>query len=96
MLGDLVARIDQPDVAAGLLAKLDPELARRVAAHAAMASLQVPDFVAGAVRCFLDEADDDLWFQLLTIIRKAEDPSIAALQTILQWTVTPRGGGGVK
>ena len=54
------------------------------------ASVPVADFVAGAVREFLDSADDDLWFQLLTIVRKSDDPGLTAVQTILKWVVTDR------
>ena len=52
--------------------------------------MPVADFVAGAVREFLESADDDLWFQLLTIIRKSHDPGLSAVQTILTWVVTER------
>ena len=50
--------------------------------------MPVSDFVAGAVREFLDNADDELWFQLLTIMRKSDDPGLSAVQTILTWVVT--------
>jgi len=50
--------------------------------------MSVGDFSAGAVRAFLDEADDDLWFQLLTLVRKSDDPGLVAVQTILRWVVT--------
>jgi hypothetical protein len=52
--------------------------------------MAVADFAAGAVREFVERAEDDLWFQLLTIIRQAEDPGLAALQTVLRWVVTHR------
>jgi hypothetical protein len=52
--------------------------------------MPVTDFVAGAVRDFLESADDDLWFQLLTVIRKSNDPGLSAVQTILMWVVTER------
>ncbi|MBN9547900.1 MAG: hypothetical protein J0H31_03190 [Alphaproteobacteria bacterium] len=87
MLGDLIAAMDQPEVVADVLSTLDPELAVKIAERAAQASMSVADFSAGAVRAFLDEADDDLWFQLLTVIRKSEDPGLSAVQTILRWVV---------
>jgi hypothetical protein len=43
------------------------------------------DFAAGAVRDFVERADDELWLQLLTIMRKAENPGLAAIQSILRW-----------
>jgi hypothetical protein len=52
--------------------------------------MPLTDFVAGAVREFLDSADDDLWFQLITIVRKSDDPGLSAVQTILTWIVTER------
>jgi hypothetical protein len=52
--------------------------------------MPVPDFVAGAVREFLESADDDLWFQLLTIVRKSDEPGLTAVQTILKWAVSER------
>ena len=50
----------------------------------------VADFIAGAVRAFIDSAGDDLWFQLLTLMRKAADPGLVAVQTILTWVVAAR------
>ena len=90
MLGELIAQLDQPDVAAGVLTTLDPRLAEELERRAAAASITVADFAAGAVREFVEHADDDLWFQLLTIIRKSDDPSLTAVQTILTWVVAER------
>jgi hypothetical protein len=87
MLGDLIAALDRPEVISHVLATLDPELAANLAKRAAQASMAVGDFSAGAVRAFLDEADDELWFQLVTVMRKSEDPGLAAVQTILRWVV---------
>lgn len=88
MLGDLIAALERPEVIADVLSSLRPDLAAKVAERAAQASMSVGDFSAGAVRAFLDEADDELWFQLLTVIRKSEDPGLSAVQTILRWVVT--------
>ena len=88
MLGDLIAALERPEVISDVLSTLDPELAAKVTERAAQAAMTVGDFSAGAVRAFLDEADDDLWFQLVTLIRKSEDPGLAAVQTILRWVVT--------
>ncbi len=88
MLGDLIVALERPEVVADVLSTLPPGLAAKVAERAAQASMSVSDFSAGAVRAFLEEADDDLWFQLLTVIRKSEDPGLVAVQTILRWVVT--------
>ena len=71
MLGDLIANLDRPDVAGAVLATLDPVVAARIERHAAAAAMIAPDFIAGAVREFVERADDELWLQLLTIMRKA-------------------------
>ena len=90
MLGELIAQLDRPDVANSVMTTLDSDIARQIERRATAASMPVTDFVAGAVREFLDSADDDLWFQLLTIVRKSDDPGLSAVQTILKWVVTDR------
>lgn len=87
MLGDLIANLDRPDVTAAVLTTLDPTVAARIERRAAAAAMAAPDFVAGAVREFVERADDELWLQLLTIMRKAENPGLAAVQAILGWVV---------
>lgn len=57
------------------------KIERRAAAEA----MAVGDFAAGAVRDFVERADDELWLQLLTVMRNAEDPGLAAIQSILRW-----------
>ena len=90
MLGELIAQLDRPDVANGVMTTLPSDVARQIENRATAASQSVASFVAGAVREFLESADDDLWFQLLTIVRKADDPGLSAVQTILRWVVTER------
>lgn len=90
MLGDLIAQLDQPDVAARVLATLDPGVLEQIERRAALASMTATDFAAGAVREFVEHGNDDLWFQLLTIIRTSDDPGLAAVQTILGWVVSQR------
>ena len=84
MLGDLIANLDRPDVAAVVLTTLDPVVAAQIERRAAAAAMPVADFAAGAVRDFVERADDELWLQLLTIMRSAEDPGLAAIQSILR------------
>jgi len=90
MLGELIARLDRPNVAAGVMATFDPVIRERIEHRAADLSVSPSKFVAGAVREFIERADDDLWFQLLTHIRKADDPGLVAIQTILRWVVVER------
>ena len=91
MLGDLIANLDRPGVAAAVLTTLDPALAVQIERRAAAESMTPADFITGAVRDFVERADDDLWFQLLTVMRKAEDPGLAAIHTILQWVAIESG-----
>jgi uncharacterized protein YbgA (DUF1722 family) len=90
MLGDLIAQLDRPDVANSIVTTLPADVAQQIEHRAVAASMTVVDFVAGAVREFLDSADDNLWFQLLTIVRKSDYPGLTAVQTILKWVVTER------
>jgi len=90
MLGELIAQLDRPDVANSVMTTMQSDVVRQIECRATAASMPVTDFVAGAVREFLDRADNDLWFQLLTIVRKSDDPGLTAVQTILKWVVTDR------
>lgn len=90
MLGDLIASLDRADFVTSLLSALDPGLFVRIEARAAAVSMTPAEFASGAVREFVELGDDELWFQLLTLIRKAEDPGLTAIRTILQWAVTTR------
>ncbi|MDR3474946.1 MAG: hypothetical protein P4M09_25115 [Devosia sp.] len=89
MLGDLIARLDRPEIVEEVLASLDPAIREQLESRAARASMTMPDFAAGAVREFEERADDDLWFQLLTLIRQTDEPGLLAVQTILRWVTEP-------
>ena len=84
MLGDLIANLDRPDVAAVVLTTLDPVVAAQIERRATAEAMAVADFAAGAVRDFVERADDELWLQLLTLMRSAES-TLAAIQSILRW-----------
>ena len=90
MLGDLIAQLHRPNIVASVLMTMNSDIVGRIERHSAATSMTVEDFVSGAVRDFVESAGDDLWFQLLTIVRKSEDPGLAAVQTILTWVVTER------
>jgi hypothetical protein len=85
MLGNLIASLDDPKVAMGLVAAFDePILLARLAA-AADASGRLPaEIVGSAVRNFLDTASDDHWTQLIGLMNRAEDPGLAAMRAILE------------
>lgn len=88
VLGDLIAQLDRPEVTAGVLVTLNPVVSKSIERRAADLSMSPAEFAAGAVREFIENANDDLWFQLLTHIKKADDPGLVAVQTILRWVVT--------
>jgi hypothetical protein len=85
MLGQLIADLERPDTMFGLVAALDaPDLMRRIG-RAAEAAGQTPSvYLAVAVRTFVDEASDDTWLQLVGIMNRAKDPSLAAMRAIVE------------
>ena len=64
MLGELIAQLDQRNVAASVLTTLNTDVSDRIERRATAASMTVEDFMSGAVREFVESAGDDLWFQL--------------------------------
>jgi hypothetical protein len=90
MLGDLIAQLDQPEVVDSVLQTVAVPIRERLEVQASDARMSVSDFAAGAVREFVERADDELWFQLLTLIRQAEEPGLVAVQTILRWVTEPK------
>lgn len=88
MLGQLIEALDDPAVALALVAALgEPSLATRLAAAADAEGRPPAEVMASAVRGFLDTASDDHWLQLIGIMNRAEDPSLAALRAILDKTL---------
>ena len=85
MLGELIAGLDRPEIVHSVLATLALPLREELQRRAVAAGMTLEDFAAGAVHEFVESADDELWFQLLTVMRKSEDPGLAAVQTILRW-----------
>jgi hypothetical protein len=90
MLGDLIATLDQPGVVDSVLAGLAAPIRQGLEMRADDAQMSLPDFAAGAVREFIERADDEHWFQLLTLIRQTEEPGLVAVQTILRWITDPK------
>ena len=84
MLGNMIASLDDPEVAMDLLAALDePALLTRLTVAAAESGHLPADIVASAVRNFMETASDDLWTQLISMMNRAEDPSFTAMRAIL-------------
>ena len=85
MFGTLVARLDDPDVAAAVVSAIaDPRLTARLELTATEAGVPVADVMATAVRSFLDTASDDQFVQLIGAMNRAEDPGMAAVGLILR------------
>lgn len=86
MFGELIAQLDRPEIAAEALAVLeDEELESTIRRYAAANDIAVADCVAGIVRGFVDQADDEAWVQLVGIMARAKDPGLAALGAILRY-----------
>lgn len=84
MLGTLIASLDDPQNAGRLIALLDePGLAGRLEQAAGALGRAPADVMAALVRNFIETASDDLWLQLVGIMNRAEDPSLAAIRAIL-------------
>jgi hypothetical protein len=85
MLGNLIASLEDPKAAMAILAAFnEPALLARLAAAADASGRSPVDIVGSAVRNFVDTAPDDLWTQLIGLMNRAQDPSIAAMRAILE------------
>ena len=85
MLGKLIDDLDDPNVVLDLVAALDaPDLLTRTGRAADAEGLTPSTYLATSVRAFVDEASDETWLQLVGIMNRAEDPSLAAMRAILE------------
>lgn len=85
MLGKLIDDLDDPNVVLDLVAALEaPDLLTRIGRAADAEGLTPSAYLAASVRTFVDEASDDTWLQLVGIMNRAEDPSLAAMRAILE------------
>ena len=85
MLGKLIDDLDDPNVVLDLVAALEaPDLLTRIGRAAEAEGGTPPAYLAASVRAFVDEASDDIWLQLVGIMNRAEDPSLAAMRAILE------------
>jgi hypothetical protein len=88
MLGQLIDSLDDPNVALRLVAALEePSLLKRLTAAAAAEGRPAGEVVAATVHSFLDRASDDHWLQLVGIMNRAQDPSLAAMRAILDYAL---------
>jgi hypothetical protein len=90
MLGRLIASLDDPTVAMGLVEACDqPALRLRLTAAARRAGREPAEIVGSTVRRFMETASDDHWTQLIGIMNRADDPALAALRAILEKALPP-------
>jgi uncharacterized NAD-dependent epimerase/dehydratase family protein len=57
MLGDLIANLDRPGIAAVVLTTLDSAVPAQIEHRTAAEAMAVADFVAGAVREFVEPCE---------------------------------------
>ena len=88
MLGDLIAQLDNPELTKKVLTTLTPEVSEAINNRAKSLSMSSAGFSAAAVREFIEWAEEDQWAQLLTHMKKADDPGLRAVQVILCWVVS--------
>lgn len=87
-----LTNLDNPKVALGLVAALnEPELLARLTAAAKATEMTPVDFVATAVRGFIETASDDHWLQLIGVMNRAEDPSLAVMRGSAPGLAASRG-----
>lgn len=92
MLGKFISDLDDPQVVLDLVAALEaPDLLARIG-RAAAAEGQTPSaYLAVSVRTFVDTASDDAWLQLVGIMIRAADPSLAAMRAIIEAVLPAEG-----
>lgn len=84
-LGDLIGRMDEPDVAERAIAAIrDLSLLARVASAADAAGMSPGEYAAISVRSFANTAGDEAWVQLIGRCQTRSDPGLAALAYILE------------
>jgi UDP-3-O-acyl-N-acetylglucosamine deacetylase len=94
LLGDLIARFDDPIVAAEtLLALGDLSLVGRVREAAVQQELTPGELASMAVRMFADTASDEEWVTALGQMARTPEPGLELLRRALQWSLAPQTAG---
>lgn len=84
-LGDLIGRMDEPDVAERAIAAIrDLSLLARVTSAAGAAGMSAGEYAAISVRSFANTAGDEAWVALIGRCQAHTDPGLAALIYILE------------
>lgn len=90
LLGDLIARLDDADVAMEtLLGMGDIVLLSRIEAAATQAGMAPGAFTAQAVATFADRASDEDWVSLIGVMGQTTDPGQACLKRMIEYALRP-------
>lgn len=94
LLGDLIARFDDPVIAAETLLSLqDLALSNRIREAAEQQGLSMGEFASTAVRMFADTASDEEWVTAIGQMARTMEPGLELLRRSLLWTLTPQTAG---
>lgn len=87
-LGDLISRLNEPDVAERAIAAMGaPTLLARVSSAARVAGMSIGEYAAASVRSFANSAGDEAWLALIGRSQAHGDPGLAAFAYILETTL---------
>ena len=94
LLGDLIARFDDPVIAAETLMSLeDLALTNRVREASEQQGLTSGEFAGMAVRVFADTASDEEWVTTIGQMARTPQPGLELLRRSLHWMLTPHPAG---
>ena len=84
LLGDLIAKFDDPDFAGEALFALDDlVLTAQVTAAAAAENISPGEFAMQAVGQFVNHAKDEQWLGLVGVMAKSDNPGQVFLRRVL-------------
>jgi hypothetical protein len=90
LLGDVIARFEDPVVAGEILLALDDlALTARLAAAADEQHLTPGEFAMETVGRFVNGANDEEWLTLIGQISRAGDPGVAFIRHVLSRALPP-------
>ena len=88
MLGQVIERLDDEAFAAEAMIALDDLALLAAVDRAARDVEETPAaYAADAARRFAAHATDDDWLALMNAAARAEDPGVACLKRMLQWSL---------
>jgi hypothetical protein len=88
LLGDLMARVQEPSFATeALLALDDITLVARINTEAAHEGLQPGEFIGQSIASFVSGATDEEWLGMIGALSRAENPGQAFLHRVLSKAV---------